>query len=259
MPLRNARWPALLTVLVVACAGPQPPDAVATAPMVSESAAAQGQGASLAPQWEQRYAALAQGGGRQVRLDPGASRLRIYAFRGGRAARLGHNHVLSAPRFTGLCYLPARSATGAPWDKAQFDLELRLDELVVDPPDVRAELAAAGDAFAAPLTADDASATRAHMLGNGGLQAAQFPFVRIHGAEFFGEPPKMALRVELELHGRTQGLWVPVTVGISPGQFTASGSFVVRQADFGITAYSALGGLLAVQDPLVLEFALAGK
>ena len=72
------------------------------------------------------------GGGRVFTLDPGRSTVRIYVFRGGRAATVGHNHVLSAPRFIGFFYLPATGAANG-----RFDLAFRLDQLEIDNPKYR--------------------------------------------------------------------------------------------------------------------------
>jgi len=56
------------------------------------------------------YFELGRAGGRVFSLAPKDSMVRIYVFRAGRAARLGHNHVLSAPEFTGFFHLPTSGA-----------------------------------------------------------------------------------------------------------------------------------------------------
>src|SRR5689334_11590672 len=56
------------------------------------------------------YSDIGREGGKIFTLAPQESVVRIYAFRAGRAARLGHNHVLSAPQFTGFFYLPPSGA-----------------------------------------------------------------------------------------------------------------------------------------------------
>ncbi len=196
------------------------------------------------------YAELGRQGGKVFTLDPSQSSVRIYVFRGGRAARLGHNHVLSAPRFRGYAYLPNGKASDA-----RFDLEFRLDELEVDKPEHRAGL---GAAFASSLSPEALAGLREHMLGDDNLQADKFPFVRIHSLQVAGEPPKLAAKVQIEMHGQKREMWMPLDVKGLPNRLVASGAFVLRQTDFGARPYSALGGLLAVQDEIVIEFALAG-
>ena len=51
------------------------------------------------------YASLRAAGGRVFTLNPALSEVRIYAFRAGKAAKFGHNHVLSAPAFEGFFHL----------------------------------------------------------------------------------------------------------------------------------------------------------
>lgn len=196
------------------------------------------------------YAALGAMGGRVFALAPDKSAVRIHVFRGGRAARLGHNHVLAAPRFSGFFYLPETGAANG-----RFDLEFRLDQLEFDKPEYRAAL---GSAFAPPLSADAIESTRAHMLGSDNLQADRFPFVRVHSLQITGEAPLFAAQMQIEMHGQQRELWVPLRVEGLPDSLSVAGSFVLRQSDFGVQPYSALGGLVAVRDELVIEFKLHG-
>jgi len=42
----------------------------------------------------------------------------------------------------------------------------------------------------------------------------------------------------------------------SPAQIKVTGEFTVRQSDFGVTPFSALGGLMKVQDTVAIRFNL---
>ncbi len=218
---------------------------------VSSASATQARAASEPEPLQATYAHLAQDGGKVFTLDPASSSVRIYVFRDGRAARLGHNHVLSAPHFTGFMLLPP---AGAP--DARFDLEFRLDELEIDHPDHRAGL---GAAFASVLTPDAIAGTREHMLGDSNMQAARYPLVRIHCLRISGESPRYAAQVAVEMHGVTRDQWIPLTVTGLPERLAVSGAFVLRQTDFGIHPYSVAGGLLAVKDEVVVDFSLTGR
>lgn len=197
------------------------------------------------------YSRLGKEGGKVFALNEQASIVRIYVFRAGAAAKAGHNHVLSAPRFTGFAYLPSSGLSGA-----RFDLELRLDQLEIDKPEYRSVL---GPAFSSTLTEDAIANTREHMLGAQGLEADRFPLVRIRSMQIAGEAPKFAARVQIELHGQTREMWIPLNVEGLPERLSVTGAFVLRQTDFGARPYSVLGGLLAVQDELVVEFKLVGS
>jgi hypothetical protein len=197
------------------------------------------------------YSSMSHDGGKLYTLDPNKSSVRIFAFRSGSAAKLGHNHVLSAPKFLGYFYLPP-SGTSA----ARFDLEFRLDQLELDNPAYRAS---SGEAFARVIAQEAIATTRDHMLGESGFQADQFPLVRIHSLSISGESPKFAAKVQVEIHGKNREIWIPLNVDGLPDSLAVTGSFVLRQTDFGIAPYSALGGILAVQDEVVVEFQLHGN
>lgn len=198
-----------------------------------------------------RYAALRAAGGRVFTVNASASTVRIYAFRGGKAAKFGHNHVLSAPKFRGYFNLTP-DGTGA----SGFDLEFRLDQLVFDEPEHRAAL---GPAFAPALSVEDRASTRNNMLGDNNFQAAQFPVVRIQSLHIAGDAPKFAAKVAVQLHGQSHDMWVPLTVTGLPDQLEVQGALVLRQSDFGIKTFSLFGGLLAVQDETIVEFKLVGE
>ena len=196
------------------------------------------------------YSELGRTGGRVFTLVPTDSLVRIYAFRAGPAARLGHNHVLSAPQFTGFFYLPPSGAADG-----RFDLAFRLDQLEIDNPAYRSEL---GTAFSAILSPETIESTRQHLLGSNDLQAYQLPFVRIRSLQISGEAPKFAAEAQVEMHGQEREMWIPLDVVGLPDRLSVSGSFVLRQTDFGVQPYSLLAGLLSVQDEVVLEFKLTG-
>jgi len=212
-----------------------------------------------------RYAAFAQAGGAAYQIDPASSSVRIFVFRGGRAPRLGHNHVLAAPKFQGMVFLPAAATSSsdvsAPsWDMrargARFDLEFRLDELTVDDPAIRSGL---GPAFASMLSPEDLQSLREHMLGPDYLQAAQYPFFRVRALELAGESPHFAAKVDLQLHGQDRETWIPLQVEGLPDRISVRGSFVLAQSEFGVQPYSVLGGFIAVDDRIIVEFQLEGK
>jgi len=207
--------------------------------------------ADAAPRLAADYAQWARRGERVIALDPGASEVRIHVFRGGRAARLGHDHVLSAPEFSGYVHFPANAPA-----QGGFDLQFRLDRLRLDDPALRARL---GGAYAAQLDEADIASTREHMLGEENLQAARYPYVRLHGLRLVGDAPRFAALMQVELHGVRREAWLPVSVDESGAGWQVAGAFVLRQSDFGVKPYSILGGALAVQDELVVEFRLAGR
>ena len=237
------RW--LYTVLVCAALA-----ACAGAPGPSSTREGDGLMASAPTDLRTTYANLRSDGGRVFTLNPAQSEIRIYAFRSGKAARFGHNHVLSAPDFEGYFYL-APDGTAA----SRFDLAFRLDQLAFDDPRHRTAL---GLAFGSAISTEDTASTRNNMLGDNNFQAARFPWVRIHSVQIAGDAPKYAARIAVELHGQTREMLVPLTVSGLPEKLVVEGALVLQQSDFGVKPLSVLGGLLTVQDAVVVEFKLSG-
>ena len=198
-----------------------------------------------------QYAALRSGQGRVMQLSAAQSQVRIHVFRAGRAVHLGHNHVLSAPEFEGFFYLSDSGLADS-----RFDLQFRLDQLVFDLPEHRGAL---GPAFAAALSDAAIAATRENMLGPNNMQADQYPVVHIRSLAIGAESPKLWARVAVQMHGQTREMDVPLNVTGLPQSLQVSGSVVLRQTDFGVQPFSVMGGLLAVQDAVRVDFSLVGQ
>jgi polyisoprenoid-binding protein YceI len=225
--------------------------ACASTPELSGNPKGEGVVSSAPTDLAATYAPLRAAGARVFTLNPARSEVRIYAFRSGKAARFGHNHVLSAPDFQGFFHL-APDGTAA----SRFDLAFRLDQLALDDPQHRAAL---GPAFASAISAEDTASTRNNMLGDNNFQAARFPWVRIHSVQISGDAPKFAARIAVELHGQTREMLAPLTVNGLPEKLVVEGALVLQQSDFGVKPLSVLGGLLSVQDAVIVEFKLSGE
>lgn len=195
----------------------------------------------LAPSGEALVLPVPADAVRVCHVDPAASSVRIHVFRGGAAARMGHDHVVTVPALQGWVALPEQGLAGA-----RFALGFRLDGMEVDPPALRGN----------GLDDEAVAGTRANMLGEAVLQAANFPLVRIRSLATVGEGPRLAAQAEFDLHGQTRAQWLPLEVRPVSQGLSAKGSLVLRQTDFGIKPYSILGGLLAVRDELVVDFDL---
>lgn len=164
-----------------------------------------------------------------------ANELLVFVTRGGTAARLGHNHVLRAGDLR------------VDWPADGPVLTFRLDALEVDPSALRSLL---GPAFASAVDDDARAGTRANLLKS--LDAAAHPEVVVRTLRQVGEGGPRAVEAEITLHGVTRRQWLVAEVdGVR-----ARGQVVIRQSDFGIQPFTVMGGLLAVQDALVVQFEL---
>jgi hypothetical protein len=170
------------------------------------------------------------------RIEPGVSLVVARVYRGGRLAKLGHDHVVSSREPRG--FVDA--------DNGRCDLYVAVESLAVDDP---AQRAAAG--FESTPSESDVAGTRSNMLEKV-LEAERFPFVvlRVRAVE------QGVLQAELSVHGVTRPLRIPAKVDSGAERVEVSGSFAINQSDFGIEPFSVLGGALAVQDRVDLSFAI---
>jgi polyisoprenoid-binding protein YceI len=183
----------------------------------------------------------------RYRVDAAASELLILVYRGGRLARLGHNHVVSATRIEGeLNALPG--LTGS-----RFRLRVPLSGLTLDEPRLRSRL---GEDFRTEPSEDDVRLTRERMLGDGVLDAERFPHLTLVGRVDTGPPARPQLQIRVSLHGVERPLRAPANLEQSSQGYWVGGELTLRQTDFGITPFSALGGALKVEDVVDVRFRL---
>ena len=180
------------------------------------------------------YRETAERGASVYRVEPGDSLVAVRVHRGGRLAKLGHDHVVSSREPHG--FVDA--------DKGRADFYVAVAGLAVDDP---AERAAAG--FESTPSESDIAGTRSNMLEKV-LEAERFPFVvlRVRAVE------QGSAQAELSLHGVTRALRFPAKIAVGANRIVVSGSFPINQTDFGIEPFSVLGGALTVQDRVDLSF-----
>ncbi len=181
-----------------------------------------------------------------------ASEVRIYVYRSGPLAALGHNHVVAARQVTGWLALRREGDLAG----GQAELCVPLAALRVDEPALRAT---AGAGFASQPDAAAVAGTTRNMLGAEVLDAAQYPDARLALRAVGVAGETVALRARITLHGVTRELPVTARLHPLPGGWEARGSFMLRQSDFGITPFSALGGALQVQDEVRVDYRVVAR
>ncbi|MBL8481057.1 MAG: YceI family protein, partial [Rhodocyclaceae bacterium] len=180
-------------------------------------------------------------GARVLRIDETRSLVAVTVRRGGALARLGHDHIVASHKLAGRI---------AP-DAGRADLYLDLEQMSVDEPALRAE------AGLDPVVAESAIAgTRRNMLEKV-LDAARHPrvFLQARRAPAGDGSWDLAIR----LNGAEHTYRVAVQLHELPDGQGASGEFVLRQSDFGITPFAVLGGALRVEDELALRFRIVAQ
>ncbi len=196
---------------------------------------------------EADYAAARARGEAVYRIDAQQSLVTVRVYRGGRLARLGHDHVMASRAVEGLVL---RARTPA---EMRADLHMALESLTVDEPELRA---AAG--LDTTPSAADIEGTRRNMLDKT-LEAARYPYVTLALSHASGELPTPTLNVAITLHGVTRSYPMPVEVDASDDRLRARGRIALLQTDHGIAPFSIFGGALEVQDRLDIEFDLQAR
>ncbi|MEM7611288.1 MAG: hypothetical protein AAF270_06405 [Pseudomonadota bacterium] len=182
-------------------------------------------------------------GSHRYQIVSGESEIRVLTFRDGPMARFGHNHVVNSTRISGSVWL------GDDLSAALTRIVVPTDSLSVDDPALRAE---EGEQFADPIPEDAIAGTRANMLGDALLNAAQFNFIRVTCADYQSQFELMSC--EIDLAGVTTTLKMPVDVQIDDNQIRATGEVTVSHEQLGLTPFSAAGGAIRVADGMTLRY-----
>ncbi|MGH8701821.1 MAG: YceI family protein [Burkholderiales bacterium] len=173
-------------------------------------------------------------------VDGQASEIRLLVYRDGPLARFGHNHVFVG-RVEGEIRAGDTATGGA------FRLEIPVGSFAVDPAAARAE---EGADFAAEVSEQTRQATRENMLGEEVLDAGRHPLIRIASVALAGPRWNPTVTARVTLRGVSRDVRFPAAVFWSGDALEVIASFRLRQSDFGIKPFAALGGGLLVHDAI---------
>ncbi len=188
------------------------------------------------------YLQLSQRGGEVLRIDPAQSLLVIEVRRAGSLANLGHDHVVASHDMQGYV---------AP-SEGRADFYIRLDQLVVDEPQLRAEAA-----FDTQPSESAIAGTRENMLRQ--FNAETHPYAVVTVERVVVGATGTELDIALALNGVSRALRVPAKIERTPGQIGVTGRVTLAQTAFGITPFSILGGGLQVQDQVDVRIAIRAR
>jgi len=175
-------------------------------------------------------------------VDPASSLVVIEVRRGGTLAHLGHDHVVASHDVRG--YLAPAAG--------RADLYLRLERLVVDESDLRAEAQ-----FDTQPSAEAIAGTRANMLDK--LDAGAHPWALVAVRDVAIDAAGFRMNAALTLNGSTRALDLSPQIVLSAGEVGVDGRVALDQTNFGITPFSILGGALQVQDRVSVRFRIRAR
>ncbi len=181
------------------------------------------------------------------RLDSQRSRVFIRVGRDGPMKAAGHDHIVASEDVEGLVLLSADTAT------ARADLRLPLQKLVVDKPEYRERYGLDTD-----IPASAINGTTRNMQDKV-LDSGTYPWAEVRARFAAAEDDPPALAVSVTLHGATFEYLVPVRIEADGERLSVTGSMTVRHSDFGLSPYSAAGGLLRVAEAVAIDFDLVAR
>lgn len=170
-------------------------------------------------------------------IGPQDGTVAIHTYRAGMGAKVGHDLVLQATRWSGSVDLdpdnPSASAVDVTIDARSFQV-------------------VSGTGGVKPLSDKD----RADICKNIDekiLHTAKFPEITFRSTEVVGAPPQLTVHGELAIHGQTRPVTLDVAVEDGGGGARARATTTIVQSDFGIKPFTAMLGALKVRDDVGLD------
>lgn len=203
---------------------------------------ADGEGESPAEFPGAHYVRAAARGQPVYAVDPASSLVVIEVRRGGALAQLGHDHVVASHDVRGYV-VPA---------DARADLYLRLDRLVVDERELRAEAQ-----FDTQPSAEAIAGTRTNMLGK--LGAGTHPWALVAVRDVAVDATGSRMNATITLNGITRAMQLSPQIVVTAEEASVNGRVTLEQTNFGIAPFSILGGALQVQDQVVVRFRIRAR
>lgn len=186
----------------------------------------------------------------RFRVNAMESDLRVIVYRGGPLAKFGHNHVLRAGDLRGDIRLAPEFA------RSTFSLEFSPAAFIVDPPDARA---GEGPDFAAQPSPEAITGTRTNLLGPKVLDAERFPIITLRAAAVQGSQSNPILTTRVALHGVERDVSFPATLEHDGKRLVANGTLLINTTDFGIPAFTVMGGGLKVMEEVKIKFRVVAE
>lgn len=197
------------------------------------------------PLTKEDYVTAARAGATVYQILPGESLILVRVGRAGKMARLGHDHAIASEDVQGFVALAADPSA------SRADIVMPLLSLIVDQAEYRRRLE-----LDTEISSDDKAGTYGNMRKV--LEAKLFPWVKAEARFVSAQSSPPEISVSITLHGLALEYVIPVQIIIDDEHLSVSGRLAVNQSEFGLTPFSAAGGLLRVADELQVDFELVG-
>jgi len=174
-------------------------------------------------------------------LDTAASELTVHVFKAGLFSGFLHDHLFVPQQWKG-------TAKFAPGHLEDFNAEVSVTVSSLKDNQEK-------------LSAEDRAKVESQVIGPEVLDASRFPEIRFVADRLRVSAQKTdelegTLSGKLSIHGVTKALDVPVHAWRRVDAQVVLGKVTFNQSDFGITPLHKAGGAIAVEDRVLVEFAL---
>ncbi len=169
-------------------------------------------------------------------LGPEAGKITLNVYRDGVAARMGHNLVLEATKWSGKAEVDTD-------DPAASSVKLTIDPRSLEITEARGGIK--------PLSDQDRADIKKN-INDKILMTSRNPEITFQSTEVSGTAPNIKVKGNLTLAGKSQPVTLDLRVDESSGR--ASGKTMLQQSRFGIKPFSALLGALKIKDSVDIQF-----
>ena len=202
---------------------------------------------SVPPLPEKVYQQAARKGEAVYRVDPQRSRIFIRTGRDGPMKGAGHDHVIASADVDGLVLISDDRS------ESRADLRLPLQQLVVDDPAYREKFGLE------PELPESAIEGTTRNMQDKVLESNRFPWATASVRLLSMQETQAELDVTVTVHGTSLDYTVPADIDFDAGTLSVSGSMTARHSDFGLTPFSAAGGLLRVAEDIEIVFEITAR
>ncbi len=170
-------------------------------------------------------------------IGPDVGILTLSTFRAGMGAKVGHDLVLEATRWSGTAELD-------PDNPASSHVQV-----TVDPSSLELKSATGG---VKPISAKDREDISKN-INDKILQTKKYPEITFESTEVVGSPPQLSAQGNLTVVGQTRPASLDLAVEEGAGGTRIVATTTITQSDFGIKPFSAMLGALKVRDAVDLQ------
>jgi polyisoprenoid-binding protein YceI len=179
----------------------------------------------------------------RYRLLPEQSKFTVQAFAEGLLSAFGHDPVISIKEFTG----EARFTAGSYFENTSLEITVNPNSLSVS----------------SEMKEKDRVELERTMREEV-LETAKYPEIvfssnNITVSKLSGDRWRARIIGDVTLHGATQkNIWISCEATKSDDTIRAQGEFSLKQTDFGIKPYAAVGGTIKLKNELKFSFDMLG-